>query len=269
MSDDDLRRECIPLRVESVWDRSGCSAAVSTVIVLAFLVAAGARNLTGASWPSISLGAIPAAFFGALGMYLGVSHLINRRRQPYRDELAYRYGSAPGKVYVKEALSLLVAGDPPDAVLLLSIWALPYGGHRWIRIVLRKAGSPNGVVEVKEVGFCREGIERARLSQAEGQLPGAPAARILELLQVPGTEALTNLMPDVKDGLRCELTVIEGKRSSPRVASCNLAGLSEEDTKHPTVVFCRAVLEASRHLAGHDMVWGACSAVGEVKIGGV
>ena len=62
--------------------------------------------------------------------------------------------------------------------------ALPYGGHRWIRIHVWRAPKPRAQVEVRDVRWRTDafGIENAEFVRSEAELSEEVRAEILALL---------------------------------------------------------------------------------------
>ncbi|MBN1420045.1 MAG: hypothetical protein JXP34_14795 [Planctomycetes bacterium] len=269
MSDDELRAECAPGTMEALLDRAGCGASLIGACILTALLVFAARRLSGLGYPALVLAAIVALPALAMSAFFFLNRISGARRRPFRDELGYRYGTAPREAYVQEAHSLFAGEDPPDVVFLLSASALPSGDHRWVRVVVRKTPIRHGTVEVRDTEHAENGIESARVLKAEGELPDGSVQTLLALLEGPGAGALSDLPPEVMDGLPCTVTVIERDHGRERVGRCNLAGVSGRDEGRPSVAFSKALLAAAKHVTRERLSWGACSAFGEITFGDV
>jgi hypothetical protein len=222
MSDEELVQVCVSTRIEEALFAAGClGTIVALLLLLVVLIFGGAAQL-------FFLGLLLA-----LVMIFCAHHLLGRSRQPYREELAYRYGQSAFSRYVEEAhaaLSQLQA----DWIILFTTTGRPHGNHRWLRIELREGTLPSARAELR----VSRSSSALSCTRTETDVPRDVTAALLSTLQAIDLNALTDLPSLVRDGAPSNVAILHRDPPDVAVASCNLASNNEEELQRPAARIC-------------------------------
>ena len=224
------------------------------------------RSFLGYIWLSVpvatlaaglTLGAVAAAIAGVLAITACkvAARLYERSKARQRGLLAKREFCARyhiGSLTVDEAAAVVQLADEPqlEGVLLFRAWALPHGGHRFIRIELGKAPRI-AVYTTPFMGDLQRHPElRANLAKLEQPLSEAQVQRLWQVL----AELTPDKMRDIPqrvfagqplDGLPCDVVVLR-RGADPLRASMNFRGVAslERLTLAETLVSTVLALES-------------------------
>jgi hypothetical protein len=185
-------------------------------------------------FPLALAGLFKPAFIGfalAIASVFWAFHLAGLPKRAYREELAWRRGTAPFSRYVEEAQTEF-ARSGADWIILFTLRSLPNGGFRWLRLTLTE-GPP------------AQAHARLRISKQElpdrlidGNLPEGALQELLAMLKELDLPALTDVFPEVKDGAACRIAILRREPETVALGSCNFGGLTDDRRRLPTVDAC-------------------------------
>jgi hypothetical protein len=173
-----------------------------------------------------------------------------RRGQFAKQELCLRYhigGLARDEAEASAQLAQ-IAGEGP--ILLFRAWALPHGGHRFVRIELGSA--PRIVICTTPflADLHRLGAAQARMTQLDLPLPAAHAVRLGALLAQHTAQASEPVEPVVVDGLPCEVVLLRRQLPTLR-ASLNYSGANAREHS-TTSALVAIILEIEADVTGRS-----------------
>lgn len=251
------------------WERRmagvGCGLSLAVGVLAVYGVF---RLLGGAGW----LLAVFVFFAVGVTVLVKVSGLADYRARRQQAELRRRHEPQDFEAEVREAEADLNGASAPDWILLLRGRGLPHGGTIAIRIELRielrQAEPPGGHISVHTVGeidFDRD--EPLPVARGGGEID-AQGCESLQALLPDFVAHNSETIPDfVFDGFPCRLAAV---RRQPRLTArgdCNLAGISEKYTEHPTPLMMERMLELSRQVTTAPVVFGWCDSSGNIGVG--
>ena len=219
LSDGELARICAATPRENALGVTGCLGSLAMLLVVYPLAIAG-------FFKSVFVGfvlGIPAVFW--------TLHLVGLPKRAYREELAWRRGTAPFSRYMEEA-QIEIVRSGADWIILFTLRSLPHGGFRWLRLTLTE-GPP-------AQAHARLRISKQELPdrRVDGNLPEGPLQELLAMLKELDLPALTDIFPGVKDGAPCRIAVLRREPETVALGSCNLGGLTDDQRRLPTVDAC-------------------------------
>lgn len=226
LSDDDLAKACLATRAEDWLFAGGC---LGSVIALVVVVLVSLIFDDAAAFVLMTSLSLLVAIFGAY-------RVLQRFKQPFREEFAYRSGKAAPSIYMDEAQAALENGQA-DWTVLFTALDLPHGGHNWLRLDLAEGAAPSGKADWR--ASSRSGAAAYKLRRGVMDLSGKKAADWLSILTALDLDTLTDVPGFVYDGTPCTLAVLRARPPAEVMARCNLAALSpEEALQHPTARIC-------------------------------
>ena len=222
MSDEELVQICASTPAEEGLFVAGClGSIVALLLLIAVLILGGVVRL-------LFLGLLLA-----LIIIFCAHHLLGRSRQPYREELAYRYGQSAFSRYVEEAQATF-SQLQADWLILFTTTVLLHGDHRWLRIELHE-GTPSSARAELRVSWPFSAPSGTR---TETDVPHDVTAALLSTLQALDLNALTDLPSLVMDGEPSTVAILRRDPPNVTVATCNLASDYGEEIQHPTARIC-------------------------------
>jgi len=219
LSDGELVRICAATPRENRLEQAGCLGSLAALMILFPL------ELAGLFKPAL------IGFALAIASALWALHLAGRPRRVYREELAWRRGTAPFSRYLEEAQMELVQTGA-DWIILFCRRGLPHSGIWWLRITLTE-GPP-----ARAQANLRVSKQELPDRRVDGNLPEGPLQELLAMLKELDLPALTDIPPGVKDGSPCRIAVLRREPETVALGSCNLGGLTDDQRRLPTVDAC-------------------------------
>ena len=230
LSDGELARICAATRLENALGVTGCLGILAMLLVV---------------YPLALAGLFKPAFIGfalAIASVFWALHLAGRPRRVYREELAWRRGTAPFSRYMEEA-QMELARSGADWIILFTLRSLPHGGFRWLRLTLTE-GPP-------AQAHARLRISKQELPdrRVDGNIPDGALQELLAMLKELDLPALTDIFPGVKDGAPCRIAILRREPETVAMGSCNLGGLTDDQRRLPTVAACLKLADIAGSLS--------------------
>lgn len=204
-------------RVESI----GCGAAVPVGIAAAAFLRFRLRGEV-----SFADVLFVGVFYAVVVMLVGMGIAAFRGR-PYTRELRRRFGEGAFAERLKGAVCWLAEPEPPEWIVLLDGWGLPYGNL--VQIDLKLDGSGAGRLEVRVSHHERDNPTTGRM-----QINESESAPLMEVLRSLDLKPLIDLFPTVIDGFPCDVGVIHRGTNGAMRAHCNLTGIPPDKKDSPT-----------------------------------
>ena len=207
---------------------------------------------------------IPALVAGVVAMLMtmrALRALACGGRAPYVRELKRRYGQL--------GLGAHAADERREPGVTYSLLArchgLPHGGIRFVRVRTHADGPAS--VE----GFCiRANLDWVGgehpldlVQRARSNLARAEEAESMSLLADLAWGRADELRTTVRDGVPCEMRVLDHTRGAAYSLRCNLAGLPDEADENPGL----RLLAFARARTPHHVGWAATSWKGAITLG--
>jgi hypothetical protein len=198
--------------------------------------------------PSIWL-ILPMGFAAIGGAFTLIEWVIRRRATPNFVQLRYRLGQAPFAEYLAEIQQRLRSSLSTGCVVHFQGSGLPRGNRYWVAVDL--TGSPKRAGSIKiRVGpfFWWDDVTPDLLGKFDlksCELDQRLSDEFNDLLNADYVD-MRSIPSQVRDGFPCHIAIITSEQV---VESCaNLAGLSQEQKKEPTVRLMRLVLSGAEKL---------------------
>jgi hypothetical protein len=212
---------------------------------------------------ALTLGAAGAVVAGALaiGLCKLAVHLYERSNAKQRGLLAKREFCARyhiGSLTVDENLAVAQLADDPElsGVLLFRSWALPHGGHRFIRIELGRAPQI-AVYTTPFLGDLQSHPEmHPHMAKLEQPLTEAQLSRLSDVLRELTPENMQHIPQRVVagqplDGLPCDVVVLR-RGHDPLRASMNFRGVASLEALSPAENLVSCVLALESEIEGRE-----------------
>jgi len=209
----------------------------------------------------LTLGAVAAVIAGVLAVAICklAASLYERSNARQRGLLAKREFCARyhiGSLSVDETLAVGQLAEEPqlEGVLLFRAWALPHGGHRFIRIEL----GPTPRIAVYTTPFLgdlqRHPETRAHMAKLEQPLSAAQLARVEEVLAELTPKHMEYVPQRVVagqplDGLPCDVVVLR-RGAAPLRASMSFRGVASLERLSPAETLVSTVLALESEVVG-------------------
>lgn len=211
----------------------------------------------------LALGPIAAAIAGVIAIVACkiAARLYERSRATQRAQLAKREFCARyhiGSLTVDQnaAVSQLAEEPQLEGVLLFRAWALPHGGHRFIRIEL---GATNKIA-VYTTPFLgdlqRRQESRALMAKVEQDLTESQSERLAHALEELTPDKMSYIPQRVVvgqplDGLPCDVVVLRRGAEALR-ASMNFRGVASLERLSPAEDLVSTVLALESEVVGRQ-----------------
>lgn len=188
-----------------------------------------------------------------LGLYLHERSGAVKRGQLAKREFCARYHIGALSLDEAAARMQLAASEQTELVVLFRAWALPHGGHRFIRVEL---GAENKIATYATPflgDLQRHSFASTHMTKIEAPLSAAQAERLrsacadlipTELEQLPGRALATASL-----GLPCDLVVLRRGAETVR-AGMNLGSDANMQLLTPPERLASALLDIEGEIAG-------------------
>jgi hypothetical protein len=216
---------------------------------------------SGLAWLAFGPMAAAIAAVVAIGGSNLAARLYERSNATHRALLAKREFCARyhiGSLTVDEAAAVGQLAEEPqlDGVLLFRAWALPHGGHRFIRIELG-ATHRIAVYTTPFLGdLQRRPDTRALMAKLEQPLSDAQNERLVHVLSELTPSKMQNIPQRVVvgqplDGLPCDVVVLRRGAETLR-ASMNFRGVASLERLSPAEDLVSTVLALESEIVGRE-----------------